>query len=229
MGAASAGAIESPEARSETRREDRAARSKFSWKLLLLAVAVGSVLEMAGPEWVRRFFEAVRFSGAAGISSVLAALMAAVVLHEAGHLLTALLLDFKVIGGCFGPVRVSRRGERWAWRFSAKSLFMASVSAIPRSCRGWRWRMLAVVVAGPLATLLTGLAAGCALLLRSQLGWTTNFLAALAQLSFFIFLLGLIPNRTNAPIRNDARLFCVIWRNSTDAAAIRAWHHTLQA
>ncbi|HSU59960.1 MAG TPA: hypothetical protein VLI55_11650 [Bryobacteraceae bacterium] len=45
MSAALAGVIESPGSRSEARLEDRPARSKFEWKLLLLAVAAGAILE----------------------------------------------------------------------------------------------------------------------------------------------------------------------------------------
>ena len=229
MSATLAGLIESPGSRSEARLEDRPARSKFGWKLLLLAVGAGAILEMAGPEWIRRLLQAVSFSGAVGISSVLAALIAAVVLHEAGHLLMALLLNFRVVGVSFGPLRIRRQSERWIWRFSPKGWFMASVSAIPRNLRAWRWRMLAVVTAGPVATLISGIAAGCALLLSSHLTWTANFLGALAQLSFFVFLLGLIPNEVKARVRNDARLFCLLCRNSTDAEEILAWHRTMQS
>jgi len=215
--------------RSETQPEERTARSKFSWKLLLFGLGVGAVLDLTGPEWMRQLFQAVSFSGAAGISSVLAALIAAVMAHETGHLLMALLLDFRVIGGSFGPLRVSRRRGEWTWRLSTRSLFMASVSAIPRSLRAWRWRMLAVIAAGPAATLLTGFAAGLVLLLCSKLGWTANFLAAFAELSFFIFTLGLIPNGAKARVRNDARLFYVFWQNSNDAEAIMAWHKAMQS
>ncbi len=214
--------------RSETRQEDRAARSKFAWKLFLLAIGAGAVLETAGPEWARRLFQALSLSSVSAISAVFAALLAVVIAHETGHLLMALLLHFKVTGGCFGLVRVSREQERWIWRLSAKSLFMASVSAIPRDLQAWRWRMLAVVVAGPIATLATGLAAGCALLLCGHLGWITNFLAGFAQLSLFVFTLGLIPNGAKARVRNDARLFCVFWRNQADAAEVMAWHRAMQ-
>jgi hypothetical protein len=229
MGSAFADGIEPSEMRSETQPEERSARSDFSWKLLLLGMVGGAVLEVAGPEWTRQLFHAISLSGFAGISSVLAALVAAIVAHEAGHLFMALLLDFQVIGGSFGPWRVSRRNGEWTCRFAPRNWFMASVSAIPRSLRAWRWRMLAVVAAGPAATLVSGVAAGSTLLLCSTLGWTANFLATFAQLSFFLFTLGLVPNGTKARVRNDARLFCVFWQNSSDAEVILAWHQAIQS
>ena len=50
------------------------------------------------------------------------------------------------------------------------------------------------------------------------------FIGAFAQLSLFIFVLGLVPNCRRARIRNDARLFLVLTRASKEAHEILLYH-----
>ncbi len=139
--------------------EKRGAKSKFSWKLLLVAVAIGIVAEIFGPSSARMLFQGVKFETVSALIAFFAAFAAAIVLHEAGHLMAALLLDFEILGGSLGPVRAAHFHGKWTFQLSG-ALLSGSISAIPRHNHSWRKRMLMVVAAGPAATFLTGIASG---------------------------------------------------------------------
>lgn len=196
--------------------------------LLLAALAMGIAMELFGPSAVRGLFEAIPLENIGGLSALFAALVAAMALHEAGHLMAALLLDFEVLGGSLGPCRVSRLHGRWTVQFSLRAPLCGSISAIPRDTEAWRTRMLMVIVAGPAATLVSAIAAFSLLAAVSTQGWGAAFLAALTQFNFFIFVLGLIPNGPKARARNDANLFSALRRNTPDAQEILLYHLVAQ-
>ncbi len=222
------GRIEPPVPPVEERARTTSARSLFSWKLLLLAVLLGSAIQVAGPGWAQAIFRAISVTGIAGASAIFVALFAAVVLHEAGHFLAASAVGFRILGVSLGPVRVSFWHGYRTWKLSGKNFLTGSVSAIPRSDKQWRSRMLTVVAAGPAATLGTGALATYLLLAPHSSAWTVSFLGALSQLSFFLFVLGLIPNSAQARIRNDARLLLVLWRDGAAADEIRTYHEIME-
>src|SRR5579875_2871020 len=193
--------------------------------LLVLGVAIGAAAETFGPGW----FPAIDITKAAGITSLLAALAVSILLHEAGHFIAALCMDFQVLGWRLGPVRAARTDERWKIRFSWRGLFGGSVSAIPRDNQFWRLRMLTVVAAGPIATLMTGIAAANFALGNSvPAGWLGDFVNALMQCNLLLFVLGLIPNNPNAQARNDARLILLLCRRTAEAQQILLYHIATQ-
>jgi hypothetical protein len=124
----------------------------FYAALVLIAVIIGALLETVGPHWVRTIFANVTIDSAATVAAALAALAAAVSIHEAGHLIMALACDFEILGGRLGPLRIQQLHGKRKLSFSLSRLFSCSISAAPRTCERWRTRMLLVVVAGPLAT-----------------------------------------------------------------------------
>jgi hypothetical protein len=227
MEAAALNRIDPPLPSFPKKLEKAQAKSKFSWKLMLLAVAIGIGAKIFGPAWARMLFEGVRLETVAALGAFLAALGAGVVLHETGHLLAALLLDFEILGASLGPVRAAHFHGKWTFQLSG-TLFSGSISAIPRQNHSWRKRMLLVVAAGPAATFLTGVASGLLLLNGQFDNWTGSFLALLTQLSFFLFVLGLIPNGTTAQVRNDARLCYALVHNSVEAEEILLYHLVTQ-
>lgn len=192
--------------------------------LFLLALALGLSARYALPAHVRERFEIPNLFQLRGIAMLFGAVAISIVLHEAGHLIAAILMNFKVLGLALGPFRVVHSSGRWEFRFTPPSLFSGSVSAIPRSTKHWRARMLVVVAGGPIATVVTGVAAGVLLLSQPADGSTNPFLGALTQLSLFIFVLGLIPNGRDARVRNDARLVLVLCRDSDEAREILLYH-----
>ena len=203
--------------------------SEIAWNLLATAVGIGLALKLVGPSWAEILLHSTSVGSIDGLIALFAALGAAIFLHEAGHLSAALLLDFDVLGGSLGPLRAVRLHGRWSFQFSG-ALLSGSVIAIPRrNDATWRTRMLAVVAAGPIATLLTGLGAACLLVwfAGSDL-WLARFLSALVELNFFLFVLGLFPNAEAAKARNDARLFYSLLRNTPEAQQILLYHLVTQ-
>jgi hypothetical protein len=166
----------------------------FSLLLLLPAVALLWVCRTVGPASFRPLFGDQPFHPVLLVAAVLAAML----VHEAGHLLASLLLGFRILGGALGPLQIQRQpGEckaSWSW----KTLFTASISAIPRSMNHWRPALMTVILAGPVATLLGGLLAATR---RSS-----EVQAYFVQVSMLLFFLGLIPNGRRARRPNDARL-----------------------
>jgi hypothetical protein len=197
--------------------------NRFSFVLLVLAVALGAAVELFGPTWAQAIFQSVQLNNPAGIGALFAALVTSIVLHEGGHLLAAVLMDFEILGICLGPVRATRSHGKWKITGSGK-LLTGSISAVPRNTNRWRERALAVVAGGPLMTLVTGLVAAGVLFHSPTQGWTTIFLGTLVELSCFLFVLGLIPNGSTAKVRNDARLFLTFWKDGREAREVFLYH-----
>lgn len=206
-------------ARVDTAREAR----RFSWSLLLVALTLGAAVEVFGPRWLQAIFQVLTLDNLGGVSALVTAVAVSIVLHEGGHLGAAILMDFEVLGICLGPVRTTRSHGKWTFEASGK-LFTGSISAVPRNIRRWRERVLVVVAGGPLATLASGLLAGMILFHCPSEGWPKTFLAAVTELSGFLFVLGLVPNGRTAKVRNDARLFAMFWNETPDAQEILLYH-----
>ncbi|MDQ2776777.1 MAG: M50 family metallopeptidase [Acidobacteriota bacterium] len=197
-------------------------------RLILLALFIGLAIQLFGPSWIQAVFKAVRLENFQELAACLAALVCSIILHEAGHLIAAIFLKFEILGGSLGPFRISRFHGQRSFKFSTRALFSGSVSAIPKRKGPWRNGMMMVVAAGPLSTLLTGLAAAIALPYCSPTGLPREFFGFLAQLSFFLFTLGLIPSGANASVRNDADLFLSLLRRSPRAEEILLYHAVMQ-
>lgn len=203
--------------------------SNISWNLLAAAVGIGLALRLFGPSWVQVLLHPARLGTLSGLAALFAALAAAILLHEAGHLAAALMLDFDVLGGSLGPLRAIRLHGGWSLQFSG-TLFSGSVIAIPRrNDRTWRRRMLVVVAGGPAATFLTGMISAALLLwFGDPDSWMARFLSALLELNFLLFILGLLPSASAASAQNDARLFFVLAGNTPEAQQILLYHLVTQ-
>ncbi len=186
----------------------------FSLFLLLLAVAFLWLCRTASPQPIRHFFGQAPFENPLDFLLLCAAVLCAMFLHEAGHLLASLLLQFEILGGVIGPLQIQILAEdvkvSWSWT----TLFGASISAVPRSLDHWRPAMLAVICAGPAVTLATGIAAAT--------GHPGGHPAAVfqiyfVQVSILLFVLGLIPSPRHARRHNDARLLFDLLRRNAGA------------
>jgi len=200
---------------------------KFHTVLLLVAVALGAIVEAVGPPWVQAIFRNVNFDGAGNVSAVLVALLAAVAVHEAGHLFMAWACNLEILGGKLGPLRLERLHGMRRISVSSSGLFSCAISAVPRSCSHWRERMMLVVAAGPAATLV-GLMGAASVSMFQPAGWAGKFWSALTLFHFLLFVLGLVPNGESARTRNDARLFLALSRDGPAARELNLYHRLAQ-
>jgi hypothetical protein len=205
----------------------------FFYLLLLgMAVALGVSLQAAGPGWARLIFDRVTVDSVSTFAALLLALSTSIVAHELGHLSAALFLNYEILGFAIGPLRYERQHRRAIFRFVGRHWFTCSISAVARDIRNcWRVRAMSVVAAGPAFTLLLLVAAVRLALLYIGLiprhSWAAEFWSCCAEVNFFLFLLGLIPNRRFAPVRNDAALFTALCRSSADALDMFRCHQAI--
>jgi hypothetical protein len=207
---------------------------EFYFYLLLLggAVALGASLQAAGPAWSRGIFEQVRPDSVLGLAALLLALLISIAAHELGHLFAALFLNFEILGFGVGPFRCERQHGKVAFRYVPGNWLNCSISAVAREIRNcWRFRTMSVIAAGPAVTLLLLLAAVRLSLhsygLPAPASWPGQFWSSCAEVNFFLFLLGLVPNGRFAQVRNDAALFIALKRNSGDALDIFRCHQAI--
>jgi len=184
----------------------------FSAFLLILALAFIWICRIASPSPIRHFFAQAPFETPLDFLLLLAAVLSAMFLHESGHLLAALLLRFEILGGTIGPLQIQILAEDVKVSWSPKTLFSASISAVPKNMNHWRPAMLAVIGGGPAVTLATGIAAATG---QPASHSATVFQIYFVQLSILLFVLGLIPTPRHARRQNDARLLLdLVCRNS---------------
>jgi hypothetical protein len=192
--------------------------------LLLVGLTLGLLGLSFGPPGMRSLFGAFSLNAPGALPALLIATATSVIIHELGHLLVAVSLDFEVVGVSLGPVRLQWLHGKYAARFSIKRLFLGSISVVPKDMRNWRRRSMSVAAAGPLATLLIAIAACRMAVLRSPSGVEHVFWCALAQMNLFIFVLGLVPNGARAAVRNDVTLFRLLFHNGLEAHELELVH-----
>ncbi|MBX8534728.1 M50 family metallopeptidase [Pseudomonas cichorii] len=142
----------------------------------------------------------------------------AAVVHEGGHYLGARLHRMPVLMMRVAAVEIQVRRRNWQIRWSpqlkGRSLG-GYVMAVPNLQVPLRQQMLWIVLMGPTANLLMGLAAG-------GLGWFTEglmsaFFLAFAMLNLGMALANLIP--TSRILPSDGRLFIIWWQHRDDKRA----------
>jgi hypothetical protein len=197
---------------------------RFQFLMLVAAVVLGSLIDLFGPAWARTILDQVKLDNTAAAAAMFGALLVSVVVHETGHLLAALSLNFHLLGFALGPLRYERQPGASSFWFSSEGWFRCSVSAVPRETQScWNYRMMTVIAAGQAATLLL-------LMISSveSLAGHTVFWSASAEINLLLFVLGLVPNGRLAKTRNDAELFLAVWRNGADAFEMRMCHQALE-
>jgi hypothetical protein len=204
----------------------------FHLILLGIALVVGASVQVAGPAWSRGIFEQVKPGTLLGFAALILALLISILAHELGHLSAALFLNYEIIGFAVGPFRCERQHGKAMFRYLPQNWFSCSISAVARDLHNcWRFRTMSVVAAGPAFTLLL-LMVSCrfAIALNSSTaaaGWPAQFWNASAEINFFLFLLGLIPNGRFARMRNDAALFLALKRSASDAEDMFRCHQAI--
>ena len=175
----------------------------FSLFLFILAIVFLWTCRLFGPLSIQQWFAPAPLQEPVDLLLLLAAVLAAMLVHEVGHLLASVLLGFQVLGGTLGPMQIQVLPGTSKFSWSLKTFFTGSVSAVPRSMGHWRAAMMAVAAAGPIATLASAWAA--ATLHPPDHAWFVLQVVFL-QVSALLFFLGLIPNSREARQHNDARI-----------------------
>jgi hypothetical protein len=193
----------------------RGSRSDFRrslWIAIAIAVPAGLIAGFAGNSKIDFYVYVMALESGAGLIAFLGALIVSSVLHECGHLLTALLLNFSIFAGSFGPLSITRMHGKWSLRIR-KMPCLASISAVPKATRGWRMRMIAMIAAGPA---MYPLVATVSVWLLSRQNythlWQLRFLADMAALNSLLFALSMFPNSPTAPVWNDSRQILALLR-----------------
>src|SRR5438309_2013316 len=75
----------------------------FSLCLLLAALSLGTLVCSLGFPFLTTCFQPIPILDLRGLFALIIGLFTAVVSHEAGHLLAAIMNDFEVSGVCIGP------------------------------------------------------------------------------------------------------------------------------
>ncbi len=131
--------------------------------------------------------------------------------HESGHALAAVLLDMKLRRFVVGPLSGSFRSGMWEFEFSPIGLLGApgSVGVVPASMENLRNRHALVAAAGPVASLLLGLADTWAALSAKGHPWEAawRLLAFTSTFSLMSFAFNLIPARPESVYSDGARIY----------------------
>jgi hypothetical protein len=191
---------------------------------ILLGMAIGAGIELTlwGSPYLRRslvipFYQWLDTprTGLQLLSlglSLLAAAVAALIIHEAGHVLGGLSTGFRFLSMRVGPL-VLERSLRLSWYRGpgALSRGLAVMSAARRD--HLRSRAAVFILAGPAANLLSG---GLALALFPVLGLASSLFLFASALTF---VSAVIPSRSRLGFSDGARLW-FLWR---DRAPCRRW------
>jgi hypothetical protein len=132
-----------------------------------------------------------------------------VTLHETGHVIAGIRNGFRILTFSVWPIAIQRRADSWHFRFvGGKLRFAGFVAADPVTSADLRRRMIIFVAGGPIATLITAIAATLLLFLwaSSWPPWVRGEFELLAFLAWLSFLLGLVPYTGRFAVSDAARI-----------------------
>ena len=138
----------------------------------------------------------------------------AVTLHECGHALCGIALDNKIRAFIAGPFRWQYLMGRWRFSFNPMGLLATggATAVVPQRLHEPKWKELCIIIAGPLANLLTG-AIAVGFMLRApgemwkQYWW---MVAMFAVISLTVSAVNLVPRRTDGSYTDGARIYQVL-------------------
>lgn len=142
--------------------------------------------------------------------TLIAAVYGSILFHELGHLIVGDIVGFRVVGFCVGPLSIIRQGGRWRFQTRYDKLFGGHTAMVPSSPRDIRVRSMSLTLAGPLASILLGVAGTVSLLLIPGPQWPAALgrtVALATGLAFGDFLFNLVPMATESQYSDGARLW----------------------
>lgn len=153
-------------------KSDKPVFEKTRWQFVLLV-----------PSWLIFVWSVACIVGSAGPLVGLAALWLlgglAILIHEAGHAVTALLCRWQVVIFAVGPIGYHVPNREFTWlRAADRAEYAGYVVPVPGSRDVWtRWRKKLITFGGPFANLLT--AAILLGIFLAPIDWTTENLRLL--------------------------------------------------
>ena len=142
---------------------------------------------------------------------ILAASFIATAVHELGHAIAALAVEMKIRQLVLGPFSWRVRNGKWQCRFSPAGVLSVggAVGTTPMRMDDYRWRMIAVVAAGPLASLCLGVLALWATLDAAGSPWEHywRLFSYLSTFSALGFVMNLIPTLPGSSYSDGARIY----------------------
>ena len=145
---------------------------------------------------------------------LLFAILTDVLFHECGHASIGMLLGMKLRAFIVGPFQFRVRDGRWNFQFLPGKAFSGGGAAalVPTDPNQPMWCELSMIAAGPVFSLMTGLAG--AVLTQSIVGtqyanaW--HFFALVSTFGFISFVVNLLPLRPDAFYSDGARIYQLI-------------------
>jgi hypothetical protein len=176
------------------------------------AVTAGAsiVYILAVRQWhVWAFAHQMRFR--LSLLQVCFALLITTVLHELGHAGVGMRMGMKLLSFRVGPFDWSADGGKIKFKFTPAKLLSAegSVSLVPQRPNQSRWIEIAMIAAGPVANLLTGLIAfGLAVTAKGRAYEPAlAMLVLLATLGLLAFAVNLLPLRPEGLYSDGANIY----------------------
>jgi peptidase M50-like protein len=155
---------------------------------------------------------------------ILAAMFLSTVVHELGHIVAGLVFGMRFRGVLIGPFVLQR--SRIGWRFRLTRFWVRghTYMSLPK-VRNMRRRLFALVLGGPLSSLVCGAAAlivGEVLQARSETSWV-GVLELFGVYSIFIGIIAFRPFRVG-PYAGDGMLLRALTRSRADANQLIAMY-----
>jgi hypothetical protein len=126
----------------------------------------------------------------------------ATALHELGHAVGAVASGFKLLMFAVWPFKLIRKERSWTLRWIGRTKLMGFVGVTPVGTHDLRRRLFLMVVAGPCASLLTGIAT-FVFVAQSSPSWPRWIVAGLWGISFWS-LLGVLATMLPSSIQHFA-------------------------
>ena len=131
------------------------------------------------------------------IVQIVLVILAVVFIHESGHAAVGMAFGMKLTGAGIGPFAWSNEIGHWKFHFRAAGLksMLGYVRMVPTGTRDQRRRKIMQVAAGPVAGIVTGLAATAVVLRLPRTRWEDDWLvlSLFATVSVLEGVFNLIP------------------------------------
>lgn len=137
-------------------------------------------------------------------------LLAAVLIHEAGHAAAGFLVGFRIMGVRVGAVQIWR-SKGWTWIWQRGNLIGGLVSAQFRDIPGprARWQCFAFLISGSLANFCVAILTLPCFLSQTALATSCQFLSLFSAV---IGAVNLIPFRTKRGFSDGAKLYWLLFK-----------------